>query len=118
MLLEEEDLPTALKMAYEAKASSQQWVYFDVIPRGRVNQFLDLWEGCSGKIVGRHYWEDSGYNPDLPLPMSVKSVTLKVQAIDIIEAAKRRALRLDTNMAKPLRPNKIKKEALGADTQR
>jgi len=107
MLVDESSLSQVVIEAKQAKAAGKDYVYVDIIPRGPTNKYIDLWEGSVGQIIGMNYQEDGQGNPDLPSGKVVKSLRLRVRAIDIIEAGKREAERLEKDLAKPLRANRI-----------
>jgi len=118
MLVDESSLTQVVIEAKQAKAAGKDYVYVDLIPRGPTNKYIDLWAGCVGEIIGRNYAGDYQYNPDLPSPMAVSSLRLRVRVQDVIEAGRREAERLEKDLAKPLRANRIESKTIEPTTTR
>lgn len=117
MLVDERSLPDVLRLASGAKAAGQQYIVVELVPRGPVARYINLWEGCFGEVIGRVYYDDPDnepFNPDIPVRRSVKALRVRVGVIDVLEAGRRAAKNFDREIATPLRANKIQPSSGGS----
>lgn len=116
-LLNERDLNVAVQLARDAQQDRHDYITFEVEPRGHVLKWMNLWEGCLGEVIGRTYYEDENFNPDIPSARTVKHIIIRARVIDIINAGLRASKRFDRELAQPLRANKLT-TSRKPDTQR
>jgi hypothetical protein len=110
MVATKDNLDQIAALATRERSAGNDQFEVLVEPRKQVALYLRLWDGVVARVVGRAYYEEPleyERNVDLVEPRYVAYVRVRVSTTDVIEAARRAALRGDHLRAAPLRVNRV-----------